>query len=161
MKRKPNIWSAAPASKDFKAAGDYLSLLVPDDQLHRLIERLRNAPTAVHEAKDLLRASQTHLLETDDPHVAENLKRIKKGKKLSPVLLIRGDAALGVTLTIADGHHRICASWYWNENEPVACRLVEFASRQNKARRTVLRSKAGRAATGDASYVGPRTSRST
>ena len=56
------------------------------------------AVIAPSEAKDLLRASQTHLLDEDDPHVAENLKRIKKGKKLSPVLLIRGNAAAGVTL---------------------------------------------------------------
>ena len=72
----------------------------------------------------MLRASQTHLLDNDDFHVAENLKKIKKGKKISPVLLIRGDALRGVTLTIADGHHRICASYHWNEQMPIACRLI-------------------------------------
>jgi hypothetical protein len=133
MKRKPNIWSTTPAAKDLTAARDYLSLVLPDNELGGLIAALDNAPTIKHDAKDLLRASQTHLLEEDNSHVAENLKRIKKGKKLSPVLLIRGDAPKGVTLTIADGHHRICASWYWNENEPVACRLVEFdTSRKTK-----------------------------
>lgn len=126
MKRKPDIWSKVPASEDLKAAHDYLSLVAGDDQLSGLITALGDAPTIMHDAKDLLRASQTRLLKKDNPHVAENLKRIKKGKKLSPVLLIPGDAPKGITLTIADGHHRICASWYWNENEPVACRLVEF-----------------------------------
>ena len=128
MKRNPNIWSRAPAPKDLTAARDYLSLVLADNELSGLIAALGNAPTIKRDAKDLLRASQTHLLEEDNTHVAKNLKRIKKGKKLSPVLLIRGDAPKGVTLTIADGHHRICASWYWNENEPVACRLVEFAT---------------------------------
>ena len=129
MKRNANIWSSAPSSKDLKAASDYLSLLVTEDQLGSLISRFRRSPTIMHEAKDLLRASQTTLLDDDDPHVAENLKRIKKGKKISPVLLIRGNAAAGITLTVADGHHRICASWYWNENEPVACRIVDFPPR--------------------------------
>ena len=48
-------------------------------------------------------------------------KKIDKGKKLSPVLLVRGNARMGVPLIIADGHHRICASWYWDEDTPVAC----------------------------------------
>ena len=127
-----------PASDDLKAARDYLSLVTADDQLSGLITALRDAPTIMHDAKDLLRASQTRLLKRDNPHVAENLKRIKKGKELSPVLLIRGDAPKGVTLTIADGHHRICASWYWNENEPVACRLVEFG-KAHKSKRGMKR----------------------
>jgi len=126
MKRKPDIWSKNPDSEDLKAAGHYLSLIMAEHQFSSLITALRHAPTIMHDAKDLLRASQTHLLPKDNPHVAENLKRIKKGKKLSPVLLIRGNAPKGITLTIADGHHRICASWYWNEDEPVACRIVEF-----------------------------------
>ena len=75
-----------------------------------------------------MRASQTHLLEKDNPHVAASLKKIKKGKKLSPVLLVRGNGAHGVTLMIADGQHRICASWHWDEDEPVACCLASLAA---------------------------------
>ena len=136
MKQKLNIWSKNPDSEDLKAARDYLSLIMAEHQFSGLIAALRDAPTIMRDAKDLLRASQTHLLEKDNPHVAENLKRIKKGKKLSPVLLIRGDALKGITLTIADGHHRICASWYWNEDEPVACRLVEFG-KPHKTKRSM------------------------
>jgi hypothetical protein len=25
---------------------------------------------------------------------------------------------------VADGYHRICASWYRDENIPIACRIV-------------------------------------
>ena len=78
-------------------------------------------PIVFFEAKDLLQAAQCHLLEKDSPHVTADLKKIAKGKKLSPVLLVRGQARVGVPLIIADGHHRICASWYWQEDEPVAC----------------------------------------
>jgi hypothetical protein len=27
-------------------------------------------------------------------------------------------------LVVADGYHRICASWYRDENIPIACRIV-------------------------------------
>jgi hypothetical protein len=61
--------------------------------------------------------------------VAHQLKKIKKGEKMSPVLLIKGDAWHGVTLIIADGHHRICASWYLDEDAPIDCCLVPLPKR--------------------------------
>src|ERR1700743_697189 len=126
MGAKKHIWETKPAEADFKAARTYLSLLADDAVAAHVVKRLRVAKTSEFEAKDLLRASQTHLLDDDDPHVAENLKKLKKGKRLSPVLLVRGDASGGVTLTIADGHHRICASYQWNVEEPVACCIVSW-----------------------------------
>ena len=126
MKNNYKIWERKAATQDYAAAQKYLALLFSDTEAKRLAKALRAAPTIEYEAKDLLRASQTHLLDKDSPHVADDLKKIKKGKKLSPVLLIRGDARHGVTLTIADGYHRICASWHWNEKCPVACCLVDL-----------------------------------
>ena len=55
-----------------------------------------------------------------------DLKKLKKGKALSPVLLVRGNAATGAAMTVADGYHRICASWYKDENIPIACRIVSL-----------------------------------
>jgi hypothetical protein len=127
MKNNYKIWERKAATQDYASAQKYLKLLFGDAEAVRLVRALRAAPTIEYEAKDLLRASQTHLLDRDSPHVAEDLKKIKKGKKLSPVLLIRGDARHGVTLTIADGYHRICDSWHWNEKCPVACCLVDLA----------------------------------
>ncbi|HVW73694.1 MAG TPA: hypothetical protein VHC39_08650 [Rhizomicrobium sp.] len=125
MAKKPSqIWEKRPDKEDYSAAQKYLSLLFSETDARAIVERLRRAPTIQHEGKDLLRASQTHLLDRDNPHVAADLKKIKKGKPLSPVLLVRGDAKNGVTLTIADGQHRICASWHWDENAPVACCIV-------------------------------------
>jgi hypothetical protein len=132
-------------SQGFQGSADYLSLLAPENLISGLIERLRKAPTVMREAKDLLRASQTYLLEADNSHVVEDLKRIKKGRKLSPVLLIRGHAPHGITLTIADGYHRICASWHWNEDELVACRLADFAPPRNKIRPTLRAARSLRA----------------
>jgi hypothetical protein len=129
LKKKESIWEKAPSEEDFKAAEKYLRLLFSDGQAKTLTAALRRAPCIQYEAKDLLRASQTHLMSKDNPDVARNMKKIKKKKKLSPVLLVRGSGPKGVTLTIADGYHRICASWQWDEKLPVACCLVEMPGR--------------------------------
>lgn len=126
MKSKDGIWESRPVSHDYSAAHDFLTLLFTQSQAAALVRKLRAAPTITRQAKDLLRASRSELLARDNPHVADDLRKIKKGKKLSPVLLVRGDGTKGAALVIADGHHRICASWYWNENTPVACRLVSI-----------------------------------
>jgi hypothetical protein len=73
-----------------------------------------------------LRASALPLLSEDDVHVDGDLKRIRKGKPLAPVLLVRGDAARALPLIVADGYHRICAICYFDESEPVPCILVDF-----------------------------------
>jgi hypothetical protein len=126
VKKEKSIWLDKPVAENYQAAHDYLSLLFDEATTRTLVQRLRRAPTIARQAKDLLRASQTHLLEPDNPHVANNLKKIKKGKKISPVLLVRGNGKTGVTLAIADGHHRICASWQWNEDVPVACCIASL-----------------------------------
>jgi hypothetical protein len=130
-KKIESIWLSKPEAKDYRAACEYLKLLFPSRQAEMLVKRLRKGRITEHQAKDLLRASQTHLLGDTNPHVVEQLKKVRKGKKISPVLLIRGDAPRGVTLTIADGHHRVCASWYWDEDAPIACAMVELPPGRN------------------------------
>ena len=120
------IWKDSPEKHDYPAALDYLVLVTEEAAARKLVEALRSAATVRKKAKDLLRASRLPLLPRDNPHVAEDLKKIKKGKPLSPVLLVRGDAGRDVPLTVADGYHRICASWYRDENIPIACRIVSL-----------------------------------
>jgi hypothetical protein len=122
-------WQSEAAKHDYEAARGYLRLLFSDKDAHRIVEKLRKAPTIQFEAKDILRASQTHLLDADDAKVHETLKDIKKGRAISPVLLIRGQGGKGVNLIIADGHHRICASWHWDDKAPVSCSLVELPAK--------------------------------
>ena len=38
---------------------------------------------------------------------------------------MRGDFRRGVPLTIADGYHRICASYHLDENADIPCHLVD------------------------------------
>ena len=58
-------------------------------------------------AKDIFRASDVSLLGVSNSHVKVERKKIKSGKALSPLLLIR-DPANG-KMIIADGYHRLCA----------------------------------------------------
>lgn len=130
MAKKTKInWQPAALKKDYDAAGTYLRLLFNDRDARRIVEDLRKAATIQFEAKDILRASQTHLLDQDDEKVHKSLKDIRKGKPISPVLLIRGQGGHGVNLIIADGHHRICASWHWDDKAPVSCSLVELPAK--------------------------------
>jgi hypothetical protein len=65
------------------------------------------------------------LLDIGNPHVARDLKKVHDGKRLSPVLLVRGDGGRGLPLIVADGYHRICASWHINENTIIPCRIAD------------------------------------
>lgn len=117
-------WKTVPEEHDFPAAHQYLSLLLPGDDVDGLIEEFKHAETSTRAAKDLLRASGLSLLSKSDAHVHEDLEKVKKGELLSPVLVVRGDSLLGMSPIIADGYHRICASYHINENSSVACRIV-------------------------------------
>jgi hypothetical protein len=121
---KQVIWSKSPAEADFGAARSYLSLIYSSRQAGVLVGKLRRTKTVDHAAKDLLRASGLPLLPRDEKQVASDLKRIHKGKALSPVLLVQGAMKTGVPLIVADGYHRICAGCHVDEDAPIACRIV-------------------------------------
>jgi hypothetical protein len=113
-------WQDEPEPQDFPAAENYLSLLVGRAAAGRLVDALRAAQTLEHfAAKDILRASGLPLLAADDPEVASDFKKVKKGDKLSPVLLIFGEP-----LWVADGYHRICASYHLDEKALVPCLMT-------------------------------------
>lgn len=117
-------WKNKPGRRDLDAAFRYLSLLNRSDSATALVQGLRTAETCEHAAKDLLRACALPLLARDESQVATELKRVRKGRPLPPVLLIQGAMAQAVPLTVADGYHRICAVYYYDEDAPIACRIV-------------------------------------
>jgi hypothetical protein len=127
---KPKLkWSEKQEDADFDAAFSYLSLLCPDRTANALVKSLRGSKVLEHAAKDMLRAAGLPILPRDDPHVDEDLKRIQKAKPLAPVLVVRGDIATGLNLTVADGYHRICAVVYFDESAPVRCRVADLADK--------------------------------
>lgn len=120
-------WQDAPQEHDYPAAAQYLSLLVGDPALRaELAGQLHEAPVAHYKVKDLLRASQLPLLPETNLHVAADLRKIRKRQPLSAVLLVRGDLIRGFPLQIADGYHRVCASYYVDENTDIPCRLIDL-----------------------------------
>jgi hypothetical protein len=120
-------WQEAPQKHDYPAAAQYLSLLVGDPALRaELAGQLHDAPVAHYKVKDLLRASQLPLLPETNLHVASDLRKIRKRQALSAVLLVRGDLIRGFPLQIADGYHRVCASYYIDENTDIPCRLIDL-----------------------------------
>ena len=64
------------------------------------------------------------LLAIDNKHVAVDIAKVKQGKPLSPVLLVRGEIVHDIALQIADGYHRICASYHVAENTDIPFRMA-------------------------------------
>jgi len=116
-------WKDAPEEHDYPAAGDYLSLLLPSEVADAAVDSLRAASPTTRKAKDILRASGLGLLPKDNPHVAADLAKVRDGKDLSPILLVHGDARVPRPLLVADGYHRVCASYWLDENTDIPCRL--------------------------------------
>ena len=124
MAKNHTRWNERPVLQDYTAALNYLMLQFPAATARRLAKKARGVKATEHIAKDLLRASNLPLLPLDERHVAENLKRIRKGKPLSPVILIQGDLTRGRPFVIADGYHRMCAACHADEDSPVRGILV-------------------------------------
>jgi hypothetical protein len=121
-------WQREPDAHDFPSARTYLSLIAEAPLVNKLVSLLEHAPTSTYEAKDLLRASGLALLDENNMHVASDLDKVKRGNKLSPILLVRGRFAKNRDLVVADGYHRICASYWLNENSQIPCRIVDLPS---------------------------------
>lgn len=117
-------WKNKPEAEDFPAAENYLSLLVGPTVARKLTKALRReAELRQYAAKDILRAARLPLLEPTDSEVTADLEKVKSGRKLSPVLLVQGSP-----LWIADGYHRVCASYHLDEKAWVPCRIVALMS---------------------------------
>ncbi|MDW4918610.1 hypothetical protein [Streptomyces californicus] len=114
------LWLPEPEPHNFPAAHDYLGLLFDKKTVAEAVANLEAAKTRVHKAKDLLRASGSALLPAENLHVRKNIEKVMRGKKLSPVLLLRRPEGL----IIADGYHRVCAAYYLTEDLSVPARLT-------------------------------------
>lgn len=121
-------WLDKPEDHDFDAAADYLSLVAESDAVDKAVSALKKAPPVTRKAKDILRAAGLPLLPETNAHVRADLVKISGGKKLSPILLVRGDARKSAPLQVADGYHRVCASYLTDENTDIPCRLVSWQS---------------------------------
>ena len=122
------IWGTEPEDHDYPAAESYLSLLTDPDEIARIVDALKVATIELVKAKDVIRASGLPLLDRSNFHVKRDLKKIVDKKVLSPILLVRGDGAHHLNLTIADGYHRACAVYWNNEDDFIHARIASWSS---------------------------------
>ena len=121
------VWMDEPEEHDYPAAAAYLSLLADTEEVELLVAAFQAAPAVERAAKDLLRSTRLPLLPPDDRHVAADLDKVRAGTPLSPVLFVRGSLTEGRPAVIADGYHRVCASYHTNANTPVRVRIVDLS----------------------------------
>jgi disulfide oxidoreductase YuzD len=115
-------WLSKPEERDYPAADSYLSLLYGRSRVTRLIRQLRRAPISRFKAKDIFRASGLSLLGISNSHIEKDRKKILKGEKLSPLLLVRDEGHGKVV--IADGYHRMCSVYSFDEDALIPCKIV-------------------------------------
>ncbi len=115
-------WLKEPEEHDFPAAESYMSLLYAKEIAGSRVGELRSAPVAEFKAKDIFRASGLSLLGVSNEHVEKDRRKIQAGRELSPLLLVR-DPANGKVI-IADGYHRLCAVYSFNEDAVIPCKIV-------------------------------------
>lgn len=123
-KDKPNdiTWLADVEEHDYPAAESYLRLFYADNHVADMGKKLRAAAIVQFKAKDIFRASQLSLLGVSNSHVEKDRNKITKGVGLSPLLLIRDEQNRRVV--IADGYHRLCAIYGFDEDAWIHCKIV-------------------------------------
>lgn len=121
------IWKKEPDDHDYPAAAAYLGLIADEQTVTNMVDKLRKAPLITGKAKDLLRASCLPVLPLENLHVLADLRKVATGIHLSPVLLVRGNLRHGYPMTIADGYHRVCASFHLSENTDIPARIIDLS----------------------------------
>jgi len=87
-----------------------------------VISRLKRARVVEFAAKDIFRASELPMLRSTDGHVEKYRALIILKEPLSPLLLCR-EPGHG-KLIIADGYHRLCAVYSFDEDAMIPCRIA-------------------------------------
>lgn len=121
-KRSAIEWLAKPEAHNYPAAESYLNLICDASTATALVRRLRRARITSFKAKDIFRASGLSLLGVSNRHIEKDQAKIRKGKALSPLLLVR-DKVNG-KVVIADGYHRLCAVYSFDEDALIPCQIV-------------------------------------
>lgn len=123
MKRKKAIhWLDDAKEHHYPAAASYLTLLHDEGKVSELIARLEKASLTQFKAKDIFRASGLSLLGVSNFHVKKVKKLIRKNKPVAPILLVRDKIRSKVV--IADGYHRLCAIYQFDEDAWIKCKIV-------------------------------------
>lgn len=115
-------WLKQPQKHDYPAARAYLNLILQPRDAKKIVDKLKRASVQEFAAKDIFRAANVPLLTADDSDVKKNRELIRRKEALSPLLLYR-DPTL-TKLIIADGYHRLCAVFSFDEQAMIPCHIV-------------------------------------
>ena len=123
MSKKVEIkWLSEPEEHDYPAALAYLALLYDEQAAKTYVDKLRLASVSGFKAKDIFRASGLSLLGVSNAHVEKDQEKIRAGRELSPLLLVRN--SVNGKVVIADGYHRLCAVYSFDEDAVIPCKIV-------------------------------------
>ena len=121
-KAKDIKWLPEVEGHDYPAAESYLNLIYPEERVADMMARFRDAEVVQFKAKDIFRASNLSLLGISNSHVEMDRKKIRKGEGLSPLLLVRDEN--NGKVVIADGYHRLCAVYEFDEDAWIRCMII-------------------------------------
>jgi hypothetical protein len=118
-------WLREAEPHDLAAADHFLQLMLHERHVALALKRLRKQrmKSRSFAAKDILRAAELACLPADNEGVAAKLAKIRDGKAIAPVQLVRLKRG---PLIVADGYHRVSASYLLDESTPVPCVLVSI-----------------------------------
>jgi disulfide oxidoreductase YuzD len=123
MEKQAKIqWRNIPQKHDYPAAASYLSLTLGQEKAKSVTKELERAEMSKFAAKDIFRASMLSLLGVSNSHVEKDRAKIIRHEKLSPLLLFRDK--ISDRLVIADGYHRLCAVYTFDEDAMIPCKIV-------------------------------------
>jgi hypothetical protein len=115
-------WLRDAEEHDYPSALSYLCLLYDEQTATAHVDKLKRAPISEFKAKDIFRASGLSLLGISNAHVERDQQKIRAGVQLSPLLLLRD--SLNGKVVIADGYHRLCAVYSYEEDAMIPCKIV-------------------------------------
>ena len=121
-KRHSILWRDECEAGNYPAALSFLSLIYEPKLARKLVQRLRKSELSEFKAKDIFRASGLSLLGVSNFHVEKDRNKVMRGKRLSPLLLVR--APEHGKVIIADGYHRLCAVYSFDEDVLVRCKIA-------------------------------------
>ena len=115
-------WLSKPEEHDYPAALSYLSLLYDEQTAASYVDKLKRTSISEFKAKDIFRASGLSLLGISNSHIKKDQQKLQSGDDLSPLLLVR-DSVNG-KVVIADGYHRLCAVYAYDEDAVIPCKIA-------------------------------------
>ena len=99
-----------------------MSLLYDEQTAASYVDKLKRTSISEFKAKDIFRASGLSVLGISQQHIKKAQQKLQSGDDLSPLLLIRN--SVNVKVVIADGYHRLCAVYAYDEDAVIPCKIA-------------------------------------